>query len=105
MAGEGLQEGGVLRPLLEHLRGSLDEVIFQITGRPFRVSSKNSMEQMPVFVKESNHVVPFHQARTVRGLRKVADQHVLWHAKPFLASGQAERGIVLILVFPREHIK
>jgi hypothetical protein len=105
MASKGLQNRGIFCPFFEHLRGSFDEVVFEITRSPLCVPSENAMQQMPVFVEENNYVVAFHQPRAVGGLGKVTNQHVLRQPKSFFAGGQVERGIVLVFVGTREHIK
>src|ERR1700676_1202931 len=106
MAGKGLQDDGIFCPFFEHLRRSLDEVVLQIASRPLRASAKNSVQQMPVFVKEGDYVLAFHQARpTIRGLGEVTDQHVLRRPKALLAGGQVERGVMLVFVLPWKHVE
>src|SRR5579872_1594980 len=60
---------------------------------------------MPVFMKERDYIIALHQARTIAGLRKVTDQHVLRQSKSLLAGSQVECGVMLVLVLAREHIE
>jgi hypothetical protein len=60
---------------------------------------------VPVFVKEHNYVVAFHEAGAVGGLWKVANQHVLRQAKAFFACSQVERRIVLVLICTGKHVE
>ena len=71
MAREGLQDGRIAWPFLEHLRRRLDEVIFEVAGRPFRISAQDSMQQMTVLMEKGYDVFTFHQARSVGGLGEV----------------------------------
>ena len=73
--------------------------------RPLGVSSQDAVDEMSVLVEENDDVVALHEAGPVRGLGEIADQDIFGKPKACFASGQSERGVVLVFVFARKHVE
>ena len=105
MPAEPLQDARVPAPLLEHLRGRLDEVPLGADARdprPPGPASEQVVQEMPELVEEGHHLAVLEQRSWPR---EIADQRRLGEPLPRLPRLQGELRRVLVLAVPRMEVE
>src|SRR5215831_1065757 len=106
---EGGEHAVVVEELLEHLRGRLDEISFDVEGRFARVgilATDEVMHEVAELVQEDHDVPVLHESRVARrATREVADQGSLWQLPPVHTEGERLRGEPLVLALARMHVE
>ena len=109
VAAKGLENGRVVEHLLEHLRGRLDEVAFDIESAllgPLALAAQDVMHEVAELMEEDDDFAVLHQAG-IAGLSagEVADQHAFGKLVAADAGNDGPGGEPLVLAFARMHVE